>query len=78
MIWMFERGREVLRLETRFDTAESEYVLVVIWSDERVETERFNDAAAFDLRLRTLERQLAAEHWVQVGAPTILSDGWKV
>ena len=76
MIWLFERGREVLRLETRFDAAGDEYVLVVVWSD-RVETERFIDSAAFDSRLRALEQQLAAEQWVQVGSPTIVADGWR-
>ena len=78
MIWLFERGREVLRLETRFDSVDNEYVLVVVWAGGRTETERFSDAAAFDLRLRLLEQQLAAEHWVQVGSPMIMSDGWKV
>lgn len=78
MIWLFERGAEALRLETRFDSILDEYVLVVVWSDTRVDTERFRDAAEFDARLRALERQLAAEHWMQVGPPTILSDGWKV
>jgi len=77
MIWLFERGREVLRLETRFDSASDEYVLVVVWSDNRIETERFADPAMFDFRLRTLEQELDSEQWVQVGAPTILSEGWK-
>ena len=48
------------------------------WADDRVETERFRDPAAFDARLRNLERQLAVEHWSLVGPPTILSEGWKV
>ena len=77
MIWLYERGREILRLETRYDSGADAYVLVVVWSDNRVETERFRDPAVFDLRLRTLERELAAEQWVQVGAPTILTEGWK-
>lgn len=78
MIWLYERGTDALRLETRFDSGTGEYVLVVVWADDRVETERFREAAAFDARLRALEQQLAAEHWMQVGPPTILSNGWKV
>ncbi len=72
MIWLFERGSEALRLETRFDSVHAEYVLVVVWPDNRVDTERFHDPAAFDARLRERENQLAAEHWTQVGSPTIL------
>ena len=78
MIWIFERGNEALRLETRFDSVEDEYVLVVVWADDRHETERFADRHAFDLRLRALEQQLTAEHWPQVGSPTILPDGWRI
>lgn len=78
MIWLYERGTEALRLETRVDSVSGEYVLVVVWSDDRVETERFRDPAAFDTRLRQLERQLTAEHWTQAGSPTILSEGWKI
>jgi hypothetical protein len=77
MIWLYERGREVVRLETRFDSGTNEYVLVVVWSDNRVKVERFNDPTAFNTRLRILEQQLATDHWVQAGAPTILADGWK-
>lgn len=78
MIWIFERGAEALRLETRFDSASAEFVLTVVWSDQRVETERFRDPAVFDWRVRQLEQQLASEHWAQVGPPTILPEGWRV
>ena len=78
MIWMFERGQEALRLETRFDNVRCEYVLVVVWSDQRVETERFRDPALFDRRVRALEQQLASEQWTYVGPPTILPDGWRI
>jgi hypothetical protein len=77
MIWLFERGQEALRLEMRFDTVHGDYVLVVVWADNRVETHRFREAVEFDARLRALEPQLAADHWTQVGPPTILSEGWK-
>ena len=78
MIWIFERGAEALRLETRFDNRSAEFVLTVVWSDQRVETERFRDPAVFDWRVRQLEQQLASEHWAQVGPPTILPEGWRV
>ena len=77
MIWLFERGDEVLRLETRIDNASGEYVLVSTWADGPPKIERFHDHALYETRLRTLEGQLAADHWTQVGSPTILSDGWR-
>lgn len=78
MIWIFERGEEALRLETRYDSVSGEYVLVVVWGHRPTETERYRERAAFDARVRGLEQQLAAEHWTQVGSPTILRDGWRI
>lgn len=77
MIWLFERGAEVLRLETRVDNTSGEYVLVSTWTEGASEIERFRDYAAYEARIHALEARLAAEHWVQVGSPTILSDGWR-
>jgi hypothetical protein len=77
MIWLFERGDEVLRLETRVDNGSGEYVLVSTWSDSAPRIERFQDYEAYHTRLLALEGQLAADHWTQVGSPTILSDGWR-
>ena len=77
MIWLFERGDEVLRLETRIDNASGEYVLVSTWADSVPRIERFHDHAEYEARILALEGQLAAEHWTQVGSPTILSDGWR-
>jgi hypothetical protein len=36
MIWIFARGSDVLHLETRFDDARAEYVLVVVWADPQM------------------------------------------
>lgn len=77
MIWLFERGDEVLRLETRIDNASGEYVLVSTWADSAPRIERFHDYAEYQARLLALEGQLAVDHWTQVGSPTILSDGWR-
>ena len=76
MIWLFERGNDVVRLETRVD-ASGEYVLITTWADREPTVERFHDHAEYDARIRTLEGQLAADHWLQVGSPTILADGWR-
>jgi len=77
MIWFFGRGDEVVRLETRFEQATNEYVLVASWASKPDETERFRDFAAFDRRIQALERQLHEAHWSLIGQPVLLKDGWK-
>ena len=76
MIWLFERGQEALRIETRVDAITGEYVAAVLWANGQSEEERFRSEEAFKARLLALERQLANEHWTQIGGPTILADGW--
>jgi hypothetical protein len=77
VIWTFERGDEVVRVETRIDNATGEYVIVGTWAGGRSETERFQDPAQFEARILALEAQLAADNWSLVGSPNILSDGWR-
>ena len=76
MIWIFERGKEVLRIETRVDATSGDFVAVVFWADGQKKEERFRTEEAFKVRLLALERQLADEHWTQIGGPTVLEDGW--
>jgi hypothetical protein len=77
VIWFFQRNSQMLRLETRFDQAANEYVLVIGWDDRPEETERFRDLEPFRARVIELEGQLKAENWHQRGAPTIIPDGWR-
>jgi len=77
MIWSFERGDEVIRLETRIDNGRGDYILVIEWAERPPETERFTDYAAYHTRLLALEAQLAADNWTQIGGPRILEDGWR-
>jgi hypothetical protein len=77
VIWTFERGAEIVRVETRVDQSTGEYVLVSIWADGRTETQNFQDHAEFDVRVRILEAQLAADNWSLAGSPTIVPDGWR-
>jgi hypothetical protein len=79
MIWMFERGGESLRLETRYDNATSEFVLIRHQLTGEPQVERFRDEMAFGQRLEVLEKQLTTEHWnLQQGGPVVLRDGWKI
>jgi hypothetical protein len=76
MIWLFERGQEVLRIETRVDSATGDFVATVLWADGQSKEERFRGEDAFRARLLALERQLADEHWTQIGGPTVLTEAW--
>lgn len=77
MIWFYERPDGALRIETRIDTASGNYVLQVEWPGRPATVERFPDQAAFEMRVRALERQLHNDHWEQVGGPAILPHGWR-
>lgn len=75
MVWLFERGDEAIRLETRFDRDAGEYVLFVQKRDGSHVTERFKDAATFRARLEGLEQSLETTHWTRSG-PFILPESW--
>lgn len=77
MVWFYERSDGALRVETRFDSPVSEYVLQVTWPGRPTLTERFTDISAFETRVLALEQQLEAERWTQVGSPEILPHGWR-
>lgn len=76
MIWFFERRDESLRVETRYDNATAEYVLVQE-ADHVQQVETFKDVVAFRQRLGALEAQLSEEHWTTLGPPVLVSEGWK-
>jgi hypothetical protein len=78
MIWLFERGDEVVRLETRIDEATKEYVVAIAWADRPDAVERYGDLSLFRARILALESTLAAEHWSQTAdSPTLLADVWR-
>lgn len=77
MVWFYKRSNEDLRVETRFDSVTSEYVLEVAWPGRPAITERFRNTAAFETRVLALERELDEEHWQQAGSPEILPHGWR-
>ena len=77
MIWLYERGPEVLRIETRFDNASSEFELIWHRPDGTTESERFASEVAFRARLESVEAALRTEHWNINGSPQILPTGWK-
>jgi hypothetical protein len=78
MLWLFERDRESVQLETRYDNDTAEYVADVTYPDGRSETVRFTDVGQFREWLETWETALEAEHWTRRGAPIILPNGWPI
>ena len=76
MIWFYERNKESIRIETRFDNDRHEYVIVVHEADGERRTERFADIEVFRARLLALEQRFEAERWKPTGTPIILPDGW--
>jgi len=77
MLWIYERSNETLRIETKFDNATAEYLLIIHWPDGTEQAERFSGGANFQLRLEGLEQQLSTEAWQSRGV-TMLRDGWKI
>src|SRR5262249_16864421 len=76
MIWFWSRAKEQLQLETRFDNDTRENVLAIRYADNRQEFEPFRDIASFQHRLRSLEKQLEADQWVQSGTPVFDPTGF--
>ena len=76
MVWFYSQDSTKLTIETRFDNRAAEYVLVVHWSADHRQEERFATEILFRERLRELEAQVNAEGWRKDGPPLILSDGW--
>lgn len=79
MLWIYTRGAESLRIETRFDADAEEFVLIsYAAAGKQPLMERFRDVAAFKRRLIALEKELKGEGWQHVGTPLLLRDGWKI
>jgi hypothetical protein len=76
LLWFFDRHNQHLHVETRYDNATSEYVLMLRWPDGREDIERFLDREAYRQRLLALESRLETEQWVRHGPPIIVPDGW--
>jgi hypothetical protein len=78
MIWFFSRDTDELRIETRYDNAAANYVLVVNWPDGRRQTEHFSTLADFRQRVVELQHAIDLEGWLSAGPPRILPDGWRI
>ncbi len=77
MIWLFERGDNVIRLTTRFDRTSGEYTIVIVRPEGDTTTERYKDLTAFHSRVLALQREFDSEGWHQSGSPTLISDDWR-
>jgi hypothetical protein len=78
MIWIYQRNNEVLRLETRFDNATGEYVLIQHRPEGAQDVERFLTEDDFRARLTKLSAALEEAKWNSQGPPLFLNDGWRL
>jgi hypothetical protein len=76
MLWFYSHERRTIRIETRYDNRTAEYVLVVEWSADHRQEERFGTEIVFRERLLELAAQVNAEGWRKDGPPIVLPDGW--
>ena len=76
-VWFFERGDEVLELETHYDDKAAECILELRGPNLAPITERFTDRAEFRTRLLAIERDLTSQRWRQTRRPVVLPNGWR-
>jgi hypothetical protein len=78
VIWLFERGEDVVRLETRIDPSTDEYLIDIVWANSAPAMERYKNHTAFTVRILELEKQLASEHWSQASdSPQLIAAAWR-
>jgi hypothetical protein len=77
MLWFFERDRESLQIETRYDSDTSEFVAIVRHPDGREDIARFAELGAFRSYLAAVQQSVDESRWVSCGQPIILPDGWR-
>lgn len=76
MLWFYSQDSTTLTIETRYDNRTAEYVLVVHWSADHRQEERFATKVLFRERLLELQAQVNRGGWRKDGPPIILLDGW--
>ena len=63
MNWFFDRGRDHLRVETRYDHKLGEFVLILHQADGTQLVDRFKSETKLRKRLQELERKLTRARW---------------
>ena len=76
MVWFYTRADAQLRIETVLDPGTKEYLLKTEWPGRPLVIERFPDAAAFDVRVLALERELHGDGW-DLADKEVLPHGWR-
>lgn len=77
MIWLFERGRGDLWIESLYDNVTGEYVLTLRRPDGGRSVERFPDSQTLETRLVDLEGTLEADCW-DMPATLNVKDSWSL
>jgi hypothetical protein len=76
MIWLFERGEQAIKLETRYDKKRKEYCVTITRPDAPPQIERYSIFSEFHTRILALEQQLETNQWRQTGRPTVIPSDW--
>jgi hypothetical protein len=71
-MWTFRRGESIVWLQTSYDITSHEFVLLMTGSDRSPKSERFRTIRKFRARVLEVERQLTADHWMQIASPEVL------
>lgn len=69
MQWQFDRDDETLILETRYDSKEAKFVVVVDYPDGSRRTDRFVSVEEFHSWLVRFRRILKQQHWARRSKP---------
>lgn len=78
MIWLYQRGDAIMKIETRFDEASQTFELVWHEADGSVRRENFETELEFRDRLTAIAAALDVQQWRQAGPPTLDPDGWRI
>ena len=76
MLWFFDREKESLRLEVRYDNDTTEFVIIVTSPDGSERTERVRTLADFGTAMNKFDQLLREQQWVSRNGPVILPFGW--
>ena len=80
MLWVYERGHELIRLEMDYEHDRSVCATVVMYPDGCQHTERFVTVDDFQTWLTSFDRLLREEHWADWEGPIVMSYGahWRL
>lgn len=77
LLWLYERGPELIRLEMGYENDRSVCATVVIYPDGREHTARFSTVDDFRTWLKAFDQLLREDHWADWEGPIVVSYRWE-